>query len=176
MKGRKVDVRIFVSYAHRDPPLFRQSLENLLCWPGVEVKIWTDENITPGTEPDQEIRTALDEMDIFVPLISPLFDASRYIQKVEVPLARRRNRTDGVLIAPVVVSHPGGTKCAWLLKLERLPHKKKSWVDIRKESLANGGYDEALQLLRDGIWKLVEQVRSRNATAPRQIKGRRTMH
>ena len=32
MKARKVDVRIFVSYAHRDPPLFRGLLESLLRW------------------------------------------------------------------------------------------------------------------------------------------------
>lgn len=161
MKARSVDVRIFVSYAHRDPPLFRQLLESLLRWPGVEVKVWTDENVTPGTLPDQQIRTALEDMDIFVALITPLFDASSYIQEVEVPIARKRHKNDKVLIAPVVVSHPGGTRCKWLLSLERLPHKQKSWADIRKEcNASNGEYDEAIQPLRDGIWKLVEQVRN----------------
>ena len=80
MKARNVDVRIFVSYAHRDPPLFRQLLESLLRWPGVDVKVWTDENVIPGSVPDQQIRAALDQMDIFVALITPLFDASDYIQ------------------------------------------------------------------------------------------------
>lgn len=163
MKPRKVDVRIFVSYAHRDPPLFRQLLESLLRWPGVEVKVWTDENITPGTVPDEQIRQALERMDIFVALITPFFDASRYIQEVEVPAAKRRNKSIGVLIAPVVVSNPGGNNCKWLLGLERLPHKQKSWSEIRKECKASEGeYDQALQPLRDGIWKLVEQVRSRS--------------
>ena len=64
MKTRGVDVRIFVSYAHRDPPLFRQSLESLLRWPGVEVTVWTDENITAGSVPDQRIRAALDKMNV----------------------------------------------------------------------------------------------------------------
>jgi hypothetical protein len=95
-----------------------------------------------------------------VALITPYFDASSYIQEVEVPTARRRNRKGEVLIAPVVVSHPGGTNCEWLLSLEHLPHKQKSWVDIRKESLALAGFDEALQPLRDGVWKLVEEVRN----------------
>lgn len=162
MKARKVDVRIFVSYAHSDPPLFRQLLESLLRWPAVDVRIWTDENIMPGTVPDKQIRDALDEMHIFVALITPFFDASKYIHEVEVPIAKRRNKKGEVLIAPVVVSDPGGTNCDWLLSLERLPHKKKSWAEIRKECRASEGeYDEAIQPLRDGIWKLVEQVRSR---------------
>lgn len=169
MKARNVDVRIFVSYAHRDPPLFRQLLESLLRWPGVEVKVWTDENITPGSVPDQQIRTALNEMDIFVALITPFFDASRYIHEVEVPIAKRRNKKGEVFIAPVVVSQPGGRNCDWLLSLEHLPHKQKSWAEIRKECKASEGeYDEAIQPLRDGIWKLVEQVRNSRTPAIRR--------
>ena len=161
MKPRKADVRIFVSYAHRDPPLFLRLLESLLHWRGVEVKVWTDENITPGSVPDMQIRTALEEMHIFVAMITPFFDASRYIHEVEVPIAKRRNRKGEVLIAPVVVSHPGGRNCKWLLSLEHLPHKTKSWAEIRKEcKVSEGEYDEAIQPLRDGIWKLIEQVRS----------------
>ena len=166
MKAKNVDVRIFVSYAHLDPPLFRQLLESLLRWPGVELTVWTDERVTPGSVPDQQIRAALDAMHIFVALITPLFDASRYIHDVEVPIAKRRNKKGEVLIAPVIVSHPGGRNCEWLLGLERLPHKQKSWAEIRKECRASDGeYDEAIQPLRDGIWKLVEKVRNGRGSA-----------
>jgi hypothetical protein len=164
MRTKKVDVRVFVSYAHLDPPLFRDLLLSLLKWPGVAVKVWTDENITPGSVPDREIRAELEQMDIFVALITPLFDASSYIHEVEVPIAKQRNKKGEVFIAPVVVSHPGGMNCDWLLSLERLPHKNKSWAEIRSETLSSGGYDEAYQLLRDGVWKLVELVRNRRKT------------
>jgi hypothetical protein len=157
---KKTDVQIFISYAHCDPPLFRESLLSLLRWPGVSVTVWTDENIMPGSVPDKEIRAALEKMDIFVAMITPFFDASTYIHEVEVPIAKRRNRKGEVLIAPVVVSDPGGTNCKWLLSLERLPHKKKSWVEIRRESLPSG-YDEASKPLRDGVKRLVDQVRER---------------
>ena len=171
MKPRTVDVRIFVSYAHRDPPLFKQSLESVLRWQGVEVKVWTDENVLPGTVPDQQIRQALEDMHIFVALISPFFDASRYIQEVEVPIARKRSKTDGVLVAPVVVSHPGGISCEWLLRLEHLPHKTKSWAEIRRECGAvKGEYDEAIQPLRDGIWKLITQVREKSHKGARGLR------
>jgi hypothetical protein len=158
-RTKNTDVQVFVSYAHRDPPLFRELLESLLRWPGVSVTLWTDERITPGSVPDKEIRAALDKMHIFVAMITPYFDASAYIHEVEVPIAKQRNKKGEVLIAPVVVSNPGGLNCEWLLGLERLPHKHKSWSEIRRETLADGGYDEAYRPLRDGIWKLVEQVR-----------------
>ena len=168
-----VDVRIFVSYAHRDPPLFRQLLESLLRWPGVSVTLWTDEQVTPGSVPDQQIRDALEKMHIFVALITPLFDASSYIHEVEVPIAKRRYKKNKVLIAPVVVSHPGGTNCDWLLSLEHLPHKQKSWAEIRKEcKAADGEMDLAQQPLRDGIGKLVEQVRKRRGTSSGPTPGR----
>ena len=159
--ARKKNVRVFVSYAHRDPLLFRDLLESMLRWHGVSVRVWTDENIAPGSVPDREIRAELERMHIFVAMITPLFDASTYIQEVEVPIAKRRNRKGEVLIAPVVVSHPGGTNCDWLLSLERLPHKQKSWAEMRKESMPSAGFDEALKPLRDGVWKLVEKVRAR---------------
>jgi len=171
MKAKISDVRMFVSYAHRDPPLFRQLLESLLRWPGVDVQVWTDDNVVAGSIPDQQIRAALDKMHIFIALITPFFDASRYIHEVEVPIAKRRSKKGEVFIAPVVVSHPGGRNCGWLLSLEHLPHKQKSWAEIRKECKAGDGeYDEAIQPLRDGIWKLVEQVRGRSGL--RRIAGK----
>ena len=157
----KTDVHIFISYAHLDPLLFKDTLVSLLRWPRVSVSVWTDEKIVPGSIPDHAIRAALEEMHIFVPLITPLFDASSYIQEVEVPVAKYRYQKGEVLIAPVVISDPGGTNCEWLLGLERLPDKKKSWAEIRKESLPTAGFDEAQQPLRDGVWKLVEMVRAK---------------
>jgi hypothetical protein len=159
VKSKHADVRIFVSYAHRDPPLFRDLVGSLLCWPGVDVTLWTDENILPGTSPDTEIRAELAQMHIFMALITPLFDASSYIHEVEVPIARKRHKKGEVLIAPVVVSEPGGSNCDWLLSLERLPNKLKSWAEIRAATMSAGGYDEALKPLRDGVRQLVDKVR-----------------
>jgi len=76
------------AWAQRAERLHRQLLESLLRWPGVDVQVWTDENIAPGSVPDQQIRSALEKMHIFVALISPFFDASAYINEVEVPVAR----------------------------------------------------------------------------------------
>ena len=155
------DVQVFISYAHVDTPLFRQALLGLMCFPGTRVTPWTDEKILAGSNPDKEIRAALESMDIFVALITPYFAASRYIQEVEVPIAKKRYEKGEIQIAPVVVSDPGVIECDWLLKLERLPHKQKSWSEIRRETLPTGGYDEALKPLRDGVYKLIQRARSK---------------
>jgi hypothetical protein len=165
-RAKSFDIVIFVSYAHADPPLFRQMLESILKGPGVQVRLWTDHEIMPGSVPDKEIRAALEQMDIFVALISPLFAASRYIDEVEVPIAKKRRRLGEIEIAPVVIEHPGDAECEWLMDLEPLPDKKKSWSDIRQECRADHGeYDKAIRPLRDGIKKLVDRVRGRRGGA-----------
>ena len=66
------------------------------------------------------------------------------------------------LLPAVVVNHPGESECEWLLDLERLPDKQKSWADIRLEcAAAKGEYDMALGPLRNGVKKLVDKVRGR---------------
>ena len=102
-------VRIFVSYAHADPTIFKSTLESILKWPGLDVVVncWSDEDIVPGSDPDKRIREELKVMDIFVALISPRFAASRYIREVEVVEAKRRCKRGEILVAPIIVTHPG---------------------------------------------------------------------
>jgi len=153
-------IEIFISYAHADPPLFRDLLLELLHWPEsrvrVRVRLWTDANIRAGSLPDQHIRAALASMQVFVPLITPFFDASDYIQKVEVPIAKNRHLRGEILIAPVVVSHPGEGRSRWLMRLSRLPNNSETWAEIRHASIPSAGYDKALGPVREGIRKLVE--------------------
>lgn len=86
-------MRLFFSYAHADPILYKDILDSLLRWPAVKTLTkWSDHNIEIGTEPDREIRAELKKMDIFIALITPMFAASRYISEVEVPTAKRRWR------------------------------------------------------------------------------------
>ena len=119
-KSRKTfrpQVRIFVSYAHADPTIFKSTLESFLKWPcrNVVVNCWSDKDIVPGSDPDKRIREELKVMDIFVALISPMFAASRYIQEVEVVEAKRRCKRGEIVVAPIIVTHPGENECSWLL-------------------------------------------------------------
>jgi len=158
IRPTRCDVRIFVSYAHADPPLFKKSLETLLRWPDIElVTVWSDYDILPGSDPDKRIRQELEVMDIFIALISPMFAASKYIHEVEVPTAKSRCEKGAVHVVPIIVTDPGAGECEWLKTRELLPDKRKTWTDIRKECRApDGEYDLAIQPIRDGLRKVID--------------------
>lgn len=163
---KRQEVRIFVSYAHKDPTQHKAALETFLKWPSVEIVTkWSDHDILPGSDPDKAIRAELDRMDIFLPLISPHFAASWYITNVEVTVAKRRYKAGSVLIAPVVISHPGKDECKWLMGLELLPEKERTWAQMQREcDVFKGGYDEAIKPIRDGVKKLVDAVLAQRKT------------
>lgn len=171
LRAKTPDVRIFISYAHRDPPFFFQTLQSLLKWHGVQidVRVWTDEQIRSGSDPDKAIKEALQKMDIFVALISPMYAASWYVTQVEIPIAKKRQKKDGIEIAPIVVSKPGKGDFKWLMKLKLLPHDSKSWSEIRTECGAAKGenYDEALRVIRSRVKELVDHVRAKKAKRSR---------
>src|SRR5262249_20597516 len=106
---RKAWVKLFISYAHTnrvwmerlgvflngfqyDDRLANRDLQYL--------HDWHDNELSVGNPWDGEIRQELDEMDIFVPLVSPEFFASWYIQKVELPRARERHEAGEILVVP----------------------------------------------------------------------------
>lgn len=167
------DVRIFFSYAHADPILYKSLLDSLLRWPSVKTLTkWSDNNIEIGTVPDKEIRAELKRMDIFVALITPMFAASRYITEVEVPEAKRRWEKGHVKVVPIVITHPGKGECDWLLGLEWLPDTKnrKSWAELRKadgaKGINEGECDTTLVVIRDAVRRIVDQVRAEKKRHP----------
>lgn len=170
-RGKKrPEVRIFVSYAHADPSLYKASLESFLKWPSVQVVTkWSDHLIVAGSDPDKAIKAELEQMDIFVALISPHFAASWYIQNVEVKAARRRCEAGEVLVAPVVMDRPGKGECQWLMDRELLPDKKKSWSEIQNEChYFQGACDLAIRPIRDGVKTLVDKVLARKRAGRRK--------
>ena len=63
--------RVFIIYAHEDDDYrikLRKTLRQLERRKGVEV--WDDREIVPGTDWGQEIDTRLEQVDIFIPLLS----------------------------------------------------------------------------------------------------------
>lgn len=151
------EVCIFVSYSHRDL-FWMQKLMPLLTFPGVKAKAWNDEKIRAGMPWDKEIKDALAEMDVFVPLVSVHFALSNYIGKVESPIAKKRHGSGEIEVAPVLVDHPGREECAWLMRLQRVPPGAKSWVQVFEEF---EHYDKALAPIREGIREVVDRARQR---------------
>lgn len=154
---REKAVRLFVSYSHKDD-YWMTNLMPLLRFPGVEVRPWNDKEIKPGLRWDKEIRNALAEMDVFIPLISVNFAVSRYIAAVESPIAEERHKKGEIEVVPVLVHHPGDKECDWLMALQRLPPGAQSWAEVLHDFQQ---HDMALAPIRDGIKEVVHRARKR---------------
>ena len=92
---RPAEVLLFVSYSHKDD-YWMQALMPLLKFPGVRVKLWNDKEIRPGVRWDKEIKDTLDEMHVFIPLVSVNFAVSDYIGTVECQIAKKRLDNDEI--------------------------------------------------------------------------------
>lgn len=149
-------VRIFVSYAHKDD-YWMQRLMPLLKFPGVLIKPWSDKKIPAGVRWHDEIQRELEQMDVFVALVSPHFCVSSYIQKDECPVAKRRLKDKEIEVVPVYLAPPGGTECKWLMDLQRVP-PDKSWAESFREFRE---FDLSLAPIRDGIGAAVKRARAR---------------
>lgn len=151
---RAAPLRLFVSYSHKDD-YWMQALMPLLRFPGVNVKPWSDKEIKPGVRWDDDIKRELAEMDVFVPLISVNFAVSRYISKVECPMAQARHEKGEIEVVPVLVHDPGKDECGWLMALQRVPPGAQSWAEVFKDFKE---HDMALAPIRDGIKEVVERA------------------
>jgi len=155
--ARQVEVRLFVSYSHKDD-YWMQALMPLLRFPGVRVKPWNDKEIRPGVRWDDEIKNALAEMDVFIPLVSVNFAVSHYIGTVECPIAKKRHDDGEIEVVPVLVHDPGKNECGWLMALQRVPPGAKSWAEVLRDFQQ---HDMALTPIRDGIRSVVGRARER---------------
>ena len=156
---RGCEVHVFVSYSHKDA-YWMDALMPLLRFTGVNVKPWSDKEIKPGQRWDKEIKDALAEMDVFIPLVSVRFAVSEYISKVESPIAEARYRKGEIEVLPVLVQHPADGDCKWLVKLQRVPPGTQSWAEVFKDFQH---CDLALKPIRDGIKAVVESARARKS-------------
>ncbi len=87
---------LFLSYSHKDKREKTQFQENLTVMNKKRlITPWQDGLIEPGTLWLEQITTQLEQMDVFVGLLTNAFIASDFIEKVEVKAARERLQVKG---------------------------------------------------------------------------------
>jgi hypothetical protein len=140
--------KIFVSYSHQDEK-FKDELVNMIA--GLQrrrvVDTWLDRRIQPGEEWFAAIRTAINECDISLLLVSPDFIASPFINDRELPDLIERRRREGLIVIPIVVRD-----CLWqsepaLKDLQALPTDGKAVITFPEETGA-----------RDRVWREIAQA------------------
>jgi hypothetical protein len=145
-------VSVFVSYAHEDEPFRDKLLRHLSTLQDLGlVQTWHDRLISPGTNWDTDINTAIDLADVLILLVSSDFVASGYIRSVELARAFERLQTGEVTVIPVLVRTVDlvGSRLSTLQWLPTGGKPIKSWNDE----------DEAYVDVVAGIRQAVEACR-----------------
>ncbi|ABY30319.1 toll/interleukin-1 receptor domain-containing protein [Methylorubrum extorquens] len=157
-KPEKPEVRIFVSYSHRDADA-RQRLETHLAPLKREgVTTWFDGDMNAGDKLDTGIARALRNAHVFVGLLSPDYLASNYCWKIEYKRAMGR-RANGTMRVVAVVLRPCDWKSTTAAGFKLLPEDGKEVTRWRSA-------DDAFLNVAQGIRRVVADVRKTMAAAP----------
>jgi hypothetical protein len=94
---------VFVSYSHADEEYLKRLRVHLALLERRNIKVWTDKDIEPGMNWQDEIKAALDKTKVAVLMISTDFLNSDFITKQELPPLLAAANSQGVKILPVLV-------------------------------------------------------------------------
>ena len=152
--------KLFISYSSADAKQHDALLQRLkpLVSEGL-VTTWSDRCLVVGQEWDKVIRRELKEADVIILLVSAAFEASDYIQDVEVDCAVERAENKEAILASIILE-----KCLWkhsrLAKYQVLPPKGYPVRDTKPQRNAWHAVAEELR-------KLLEQCRDARSTGGR---------
>lgn len=158
-------VKLFISYAHKKK-VWMERLAPLLD--GIQyddrlnnrsrlkyLHAWHDKELTAGNQWDGEIKQELEEMDIFVPLVSFEFLGSPYIQNVELKRAKERQEAGEILVVPIMLYDVNLREtCAFLHGFKLLPATDRCWSSYPDRSNAH-------RLIYEGLWEAIDEALDR---------------
>ena len=99
---------VFVSYSHKDEKWARELVTFFAPWIRKKrVDLWDDTRIKPGENWREEIRSAIQEATVAVPLVSANYLSSDFIMKNEVPVLLERARKNELRLAWIAVGYSG---------------------------------------------------------------------
>lgn len=129
-------LRVFISYSNKDAKQFDELKVRLtpMLSEGL-VEQWSDRCLVAGAEWDKTIRSELEQADVILLLWSPQFEATDYIQSVELARARARAGEGKAVVVPIILE-----QCAWkqheLSKYQILPAKGPPVRDVKPQRKA----------------------------------------
>jgi hypothetical protein len=156
-------IELFISYAHLNATWFDR-LRPMLNFPGCndQAYVWNDEQMKAGDRWDNEIRQALERMDVFVCLVSIQFLTSNYIRSVELKRALEREENQEIVIVPIVlypnINLQEEEECAKLIDFNPLPTWGRSWREYERD---DGDWQDANGLIRSGLKQAIETAKAK---------------
>ena len=160
----KRSVKLFISYAHENkvwmkrltPLLDGLKWDDRMATQSLDyLHAWHDKELTAGSQWDGEIKRELDEMNVFVPLISAEFFSSHYIQEIELARAKERHALGEILVVPIRLYDIDLRKrCAFLHGFNSFPATDKCWSNYRDRRTA-------LEPIYEGLWAAIDEALKR---------------
>lgn len=147
----KPEVRIFVSYSHRDADARARLETHLAPLKRDNVETWFDGDMNAGDKLDTGIARALRKAHVFVALLSSDYLASNYCWKIEYRRAMNR-RSRGTMRVVAVVVRPCDWKATTAAGFKLLPEDGR---EVTKWRSADDAYLNVVQ----GIRRVVAAVR-----------------
>jgi hypothetical protein len=97
---------IFISYSHKDEKWLNTILTFLRPYTrGEKISVWSDQQIQPGANWEEEIKSNLKSCRVAILLVSANFLASDYIMEKEVPFLLKRQKDGELIIYWIAISH-----------------------------------------------------------------------
>jgi len=163
--------RIFVSYSHQDSKYLQTDslLGHLQGLRKDGVKFWYDHAINAGENWDDKIKAEIGDANIALALVSQMFLNSKYCTNVEVEEFLRRNREEGLIIFPVILSPCDWPRHEWLKSRQFLPGGDKTIEEhYRTPGQRKRIFQTIMESLREhikGLNKANRQARKSQAIA-----------
>jgi internalin A len=146
--------KVFISYSSRDARQHDELTVRLkpLRSEGL-VETWSDRCLVAGEEWDKNIRRELEEADVIVLLWSAQFEASDYIQGVEVKRAMERAKSGEAVVISIILEKCGWQKLAG--DYQALPPKGKPVRNTQPQR-------DAWYAVQEGLRKVLEKLRAKS--------------
>ena len=152
-----VPVRVFVSYARDDErQLKRLDLMLDVLEQQHELTSWQDTRLIAGDEWDKEIRSRLEDMDIFLFIASQTSLVRPYIKDPELRRAQERHTAGEVETVVVKLEPCASDEDPFLGKLQRLAPRYSSIAEVSPKS-------KAWEQVRKDLLPVIQRVRKRKA-------------
>jgi formylglycine-generating enzyme required for sulfatase activity len=124
--------KVFIIYAREDA-MYRNELEGQLrpLQNAGRIKVWSDREINPGAEWENEIIQNLDTADIILMLVSSDYFKSAYIHEKEIKYALARHEKGEAKVLPIIVRPVDFLEDPTISRLQVLPTDGKPVADKR---------------------------------------------
>jgi TIR domain len=158
-------IEVFCCYAHEDAPHL-ENLKNhltLLRRQGL-ITIWSDTDISPGSNWEQEIEKHLNAANIIVLLVSSDFMASDYCYSKEMFRSIERHDRGEAIVIPIIL-RPVYWQGAPFAKLQALPTGAKPIISSIWHNL-----DEALVDVVNGIGEAIKYLQTTSSARNNQLR------